>query len=205
MGLESYLGSDSTWLYLNVGWTRIRQIAPRPCMTHRESINRVIKSNSKVHLKALNLMKLVASYHACAKDIVRVFARSWVINESFQFLSAPTLDQRGNPRYSKFDDTSIDILHGASWASKHRSSQGHAPGHYKIDKNFKKTFNENCAKYFNSCWTDRIMAQIWQGRFSNWFVLAFWFALEWDLIGWLISSESIWKLIWETRREIAPD
>ena len=39
-------------------------------MTHRESINRVIKSNSKVHLKALNLMKLVASYHACAKDIV---------------------------------------------------------------------------------------------------------------------------------------
>ena len=33
-------------------------------------MKRVIKSNSKVHLKALNLMKLVASYHACAKDIV---------------------------------------------------------------------------------------------------------------------------------------
>lgn len=31
---------------------------------------RVIKSNNKVHLKALNLMKLVASYHACAKEIV---------------------------------------------------------------------------------------------------------------------------------------
>ena len=122
-------------------------------MTHRESIKRVIKSNSKVHLKALNLMKLVASYHACAKDIVRVFTRSRIMNSVF-------VRARENPRYSKFDDTSIDILHGASGSSKHRSSQGHAPGHHKIDKNFKKTFNSNCAKYFNSCWVDRIVAQI---------------------------------------------
>ena len=66
-----------------VGWNRIWGISPRQCMTHRESIKRVIKSNSKVHLKALNLMKLVASYHACAKDIVRVFTFSRVMDSVF--------------------------------------------------------------------------------------------------------------------------
>lgn len=94
---------------------------------------RVIKANPKVQLKALNLIKLVASYHACAREIVNSMALL------LTFCTVP-----GKLVLKKIQHARKYLYF--SRTTKYRASEGNLTSGHEIDKNFKAFVNKVLSK-----------------------------------------------------------